>query len=374
MRVCMMETGGWGGIHHYAHALCCALAKGDAVDLTVLGNQRYELDSASLPFRLERVFRRENYFKSLLRLGQVLRRIRPDILHIQSQLAPRKDLLLFALCRRLGVPVVMTVHNIYPHEARTAEKFMYAAYYRRSAGLILHSHRNTQFLREEVKGIDPKRLHVVPFGNYDQFRDMEVSRDEARRRLGLPQEGRIALFFGMVRPYKGLDLFLAAAEGVRRACPQAFFVVAGQVLHGERSQYEGWVDKCGIDNKGLKVNFGYLSMEEVVTHVCACDVLVLPYRRIYQSGVLFMAYSFGRPVVATRVGSFPESIEEGRSGWLVEPGDVEALTKRLKQVLGQRSLTDSAGAYARNLADSRYHWDGIAAQTTRVYDQVVSGA
>ena len=371
-RVMMVETGGWGGIHHYAHALCDALHRGGEVRVGLLSNQRHELAEGDYP--VHRFFTRENYAQTLWRLWRLLRRERPDILHFQSLLAPRKDLALFGLCRRLGIRPVMTVHNVLPHETRWGEAAVYGAYYRRSAGLIVHSRANAQTLRERFPRIRAERVAVVPHGNYDQFRHYEVERAEARRRLGLPAAGRMALFLGTLRPYKGFDLFLQAAAAAAPACPEAFFVAAGPVLYGQQEDYERMVARSGLDAARLEARFAYQSNEDVVAYICASDVVVLPYRHIYQSGVLFMAYSFGRPVLATRVGSFPESVEDGRSGWLVEPGDVQGLAERLVRVLGPGEAAARAGAYARDLAEASYGWDGIAAQTAAVYARAVEGA
>jgi len=368
-----METGGWGGIHYYAYALCNALAD-NPVEVVLLTHEHYELRDR--PHRFERVhlFRRENYLRTLFRLGRLLQRRRPAILHVQSLLAPRKDVLLVVLCRLLGIRVVLTVHNILPHELRPFEAGCYFLYYRLADALILHSEQNRRILLERIPDLDPGRLFAIPHGNYAHFRDLELGRAAARGQLGLSADRRIALFFGAIRPYKGLDLLLAAIGPVRRACREALFVVAGHVLVGERTAYEQQVAELGLGAEDVVLRFAYLSAAEAIAYVCACDLVVLPYRRIYQSGVLLWAYSFGRPVLATRVGSFPESIEEGRTGWLVEEEDAVGLQQALIRILQDPEGLERAGTYARALADTRFGWEGIACQTLGVYAQIAGGA
>lgn len=372
LRVAVMETGGWGGIHYYAYALCNALAA-EPVEVVQWTHEQYELKDR--PHRFERVhlFRRENYLRTLCRLWAVLRRHRPDILHVQSLLAPRKDALLFALCRLLRIQLVLTVHNVLPHESRRFEAGFYQLYYRLANALILHSEQNRRCLLELVPDLDPGRLFVIPHGNYAHFRDLELGRIEARQRLGLPLERRIALFFGAIRPYKGLDLLLEVVRPVRQACLEALFVVAGNVLVGEQAEYERQAAALGLGAEDVVLRFSYLSTAEAIAYVCACDLVVLPYRQIYQSGVLLWAYSFGRPVLATRVGSFPESVEEGCSGWLVAPEDVAGLQQALVRILQDPEGLGGAGAYARILADTRFGWEGIAHQTAAVYARIAEG-
>lgn len=372
LKVEMMETGGWGGIHYYVYGLCNALVA-EPLELVLLTHEQYELKERPHLFPLAHVFRRENYLHTLGRLWRRWRQSRPHILHIQSLLAPRKEVLLFALCRWWGIRVVMTVHNVLPHELRPFEKIMYTLYYRLADALILHSEQNRRRLLEMVPGLDQRRLHVVEHGNYAHFRDLELDRETARRQLGLPQEGQVVLFFGALRPYKGVDLLIEAVAPVRRVCPAALFVVAGHVLVGEGAQYERQAAALGLGAADLQLRFSYLSAAQAIAYVCACDLVVLPYREIYQSGVLLWAYSFGRPVLATRVGSFPECIEEGHSGWLVEKEDVVGLQQALIRILRDPEGLARAGAYARQLADTRFDWPGAARRTARIYAAVAGG-
>jgi glycosyltransferase involved in cell wall biosynthesis len=371
LAVVVMETGGWGGLHYYAHALCNALSR-YPVELVLLTNEEYELEDRPHPFERVRRFRREGYLRTLSWLVPLLWRRRPRVLHIQSLLAPRKDLVLFLVCRLLGIRVVLTVHNVLPHEVRSLERVFHFLYYRLADGLILHSQANRQCLLGYLPNLDPERLWVIPHGNYTAFSDLELSRSAARQRLGLPAAGRIALFFGAIRPYKGLDLLLRTVVPVQRACAEAVFVVAGQVLTGEQAQYERQMAGLGADPERLVVRFAYLSTADAIAYVCAADLVVLPYREIYQSGVLFWAYSFGRPVLATRVGAFPESVEEGRTGWLVDREDVDGMQNALIRLLRQPEELAAAGERARQVARERYDWHDIARETAQVYAQVAA--
>ncbi|MFT5086124.1 MAG: D-inositol-3-phosphate glycosyltransferase [Candidatus Latescibacterota bacterium] len=369
-KIILLETGGFGGIHNYTHALANGLADCQ-VELTFLTTERYELEDHPCRFELLRYLRREAYWRTLLRVWRVFRSLKPDILHVQSFIAPRKDLILLLLCRALGIKIVLTVHNILPHEVRPFERAIYFLYYRLARGLILHSDLNRQRLREMAPKLKDGRLHVVPHGNSEQFRSHEMSREESRRHLGLPQDATIALFFGSVRPYKGLDLLVEAMPAVASACPRALLVVAGHVEVGNQAEYEAQIAGLDLGPEQVLQRYGYLSNEDMIRYVCAADLVVLPYREIYQSGVIFLAYSFGRAVLATRVGSFPETVEEGRSGWLVDSEDIPELSRTLVLALSDPGKLQEAGEYARHLADTRYDWSNIARQTEDVYRRVV---
>ena len=119
--------------------------------------------------------------------------------------------------------------------------------------------------------------------------------------------------------------------------------MAGIVSPELEAMYKAQIAALGIGDEALIARFGYLSTEDAIAYVCAADLVVLPYREIYQSGVLFWAYSFGRGVLATRTGSFPEAVEEDKSGWLVEVESVEALEWALSCVLKDPEILVEAG-------------------------------
>lgn len=368
-RVMMLETGGWGGIHSYAHALCNALVD-EPLDLVLLTNEKYELADRPGRFRRLQVLKRESYLRTLAKVGRLLVREKTDILHVQSLISQRKDLILLLLCRLLHIRLVLTVHNILPHEVRPFERVLYFLYYRLADALIVHSRANGDRLLEQVPDLDGQKIRVIAHGNYAEFGDLELEREAAREKLGLPQHRPIALFFGAIRPYKRLDLFLQLVKPVREACQEAFFAVAGNVLKGDQADYERQIADLELGGEDLHVRFDYLSMADSIAYVCAADLLVLPYREIYQSGVLLFAFSFGRPVLATRVGSFPETIHEGKCGWLVERDDVAGLRAAAIRLLRERKELAAAGDYARRLATEQYHWQGIARRTSQVYEKV----
>ena len=371
-RVVVLETGGFGGIHHYAHGLVNALAE-DGVPVTLLTTQRYELAGRACRARCVRALRREWYPVTLVRLARLLRDEKAGLLHVQSLVSPRKDLALLALCRLLRVKVLITAHNVLPHEVRRGERRLYRWYYRAAAAVVVHSRSNRAELLALEPNLNPARVVVIPHGNYAAFGDLELERDEARRRLALPAMARIALFLGMIRPYKGLDLLLQTVPAVRRAVPASVFVVAGQAGPAEQDDLQRRCAGMALSAADLVMRFGYLDLAEMVAYVNAADLVVLPYHAIAQSGVLLLAMSMGRPVVATRVGSFPETIDDGRTGWLVAAGDQVGLAARLADVLAHPTRLADAGLQARAVAATQYAWGPIARRTADLYRQLLTG-
>jgi glycosyltransferase involved in cell wall biosynthesis len=115
----------------------------------------------------------------------------------------------------------------------------------------------------------------------------------------------------------------------------------------------------------------YVPDSEVPIYFHAADVVALPYQRVYQSGVLLMAQAFGRPVVASAVGGLAEVIREGRTGWLVPPGDHAALGSALRRVLADSELAEAVGQQSRQQAEERYAWPRLAGEIKTLYHGVL---
>jgi glycosyltransferase involved in cell wall biosynthesis len=162
------------------------------------------------------------------------------------------------------------------------------------------------------------------------------SRDEARKRLGVERYRRLILFFGSIKPSKGLDHLIGAFAAVAAADPQARLLIAHEPRGVDPERCRAQIDLLGLEGKVL-YRPGYVEPETVPDHFAASDLVALPYVRIYQSGVLHLVYRFGKLVVAARIGGFVEDVAEGRSGLLVPPGDEPALASAIGGMLASPS-------------------------------------
>jgi D-inositol-3-phosphate glycosyltransferase len=181
------------------------------------------------------------------------------------------------------------------------------------------------------------------------------SRAEARKQLGL--NGNVALFFGHVRPFKGLDIALRAWRELQT---NVTLVVAGEAWWESEEEYRQLAN--GLRN--VRFDFRFIPDAEIATYFAAADVVLAPYRIEAQSGVALTAFHFARPVIATNVGGLPEIIEEGRNGMLVPPEDPGALAKAVDAFFARNDreeLERQAAAAAR-----KYSWEEYGALFRRL--------
>ncbi len=250
-----------------------------------------------------------------------LRAFKPDVVLFSwwtPFFAPCFWTIAFLLRRVAKVPVVYVCHNVVPHERRLVDVPLTKLALGESDFLVLLSRQS----ESELKDLLPKSRYTVLYHpRYSFFLKPGLTRRRAREELRVA--GKALLFFGYVRPYKGLGVLLDAFGMFAARDDEARLLVVGE-FYEDRGPYEARIDRLGLGDRVTIID-RYVPDEEVPYYFLAADLLVLPYLSATQSGVIQIAQSFGLPVVTTNVGGLPEVVEEGKTGFLVPPGDPEAL-------------------------------------------------
>jgi D-inositol-3-phosphate glycosyltransferase len=230
--------------------------------------------------------------------------------------------------RKRGTRVILVCDNLVAHEPRIFDGPFSAWMMRNSDGYLVMSDSVERDL-DRLKPGAPRRRVAHPF--YAQFDRGRVTRDQARERLGLT--GEVALFFGYVRRYKGLDTLLQAWPLVRAERPVTL-VVAGEFYEDARPYRELAAAVGG--GPAVRLIDRYIADDEVEMLFKAADVVVLPYRSATQSGVTHVAYALGVPVITTNVGGLAETVHPGETGLVVPPENPPALADAVVQFFEQR--------------------------------------
>jgi glycosyltransferase involved in cell wall biosynthesis len=388
LRILEVETFGRGGLVHYAYNLSCALAE-RGHEVTLVTAAGYELGGRPLPPRVRVVeaiarathragaglpapvlgwARKLEAIADAFTVARLAHRLSPDIVHLHctNQIA----LAYLILLRLTGLPVVTTAHVVTAHERTRVQDAVSRRIHRLSPLIVAHSEFDRKRLIDEF-AVEPERAIVIPHGEYGFFERVAgpADRRSARRDLGLDPDDETALFFGYIREYKGLDVLLEAWPAVVRARPNARLVVAGDPVRldpGRRDELQAAATRAGAIHR-----FAYVPFSDVPRYFAAADVLVLPYRHVSQSGVLYLALSLGLPVVATRVGALPEVIRDGESGLLVAPESPGALAGAIARVLGDPGLRRRLAEGGRRVA-ALHGWPSIAGRTEAAFAQRVA--
>lgn len=264
--------------------------------------------------------------------------------------------------RRQGLAVVATAHDVQSlgeSDRPAVASRLYGAVDR----VIVHNLASRDELERLVPGIRPD---VVPHGNYLHHLGPSIERQEARRLLDLPAEAPIALFFGQLKRVKGLDLLLEAMAQVVKDLPTARLLVAGRAWKDDPTRYLELAQELDIASH-VDMRHGFVPEELVPAHFAAADLVVLPYRRVYQSGVLLLAMSYQRPVLVADLPAMLETVEDDASGFTFRSNDAADLASRLVSLLPASDRLDRTARRGYEQVRRNNDWRDIGRQTLATY-------
>ena len=279
-----------------------------------------------------------------------------DVIHYQWLTVPSLDRRLLPRER----PKVWTAHDVLPREPRPGQVAGTRRIVQAMDAVVVHSDHGARRLREELD-VDPEQVRVIPHGAFDYLTQLPEEQPLPDELAGV--EGPVILCFGLIRPYKGVDVLLEAFASVEGA--ELWIVGMPRMpmgpLHDLAERAPG------------KVRFveRFVTDPEIPAYFRRADIVVLPYRDIDQSGVLYTALAFGKPLVLSAVGGFVEVAERHRAAQLVPPGDPVALAATLDDLISDAAKRDLLGAGARVAAENAYSWDRVAQRTIALYAELL---
>jgi D-inositol-3-phosphate glycosyltransferase len=276
--------------------------------------------------------------------------------------------------RLSGKKLVFTAHNVNAHKRDGADTWLNRMMLRAMYALFDHVFVHTEPSKAELVGdfgVDPTKVTVIPYGLNTHVPDTTLSRNEARAHLGLGEDEKILLFFGLIAPYKGLDILVDAMSLLDSQKPNCRLVIAGRAKVGSQQFWTTLKSQLAHEPLCSRVTVvdGYIPDRDIPVLFRAADALVLPYRAIYQSGPLSLAYRFGVPVIATRVGAFDRDIIPDVTGVLCEPESPLDLARAIEWYLRSNMYLnrDVTEKRIREIGLERYSWDQITRTISGVY-------
>lgn len=406
VRIFIVEPRGTGGMIHYAYQFATALTR-EGIDITLITACTYELDHLPHNFEIEKrmdlwrlyedrklagqglIGRLWNRIRRLARRGaRAYRLVREWVKLIHYLLATHPDVVQFgkiefafegvflAFMRWRGLRLSQICHEFEAREQGMWGKFMtrfYASLYHNFDIIFLHGQNNReQFL--SLYSVPIERTFVIPHGNENLFLQ-EAAENATTSELAdhyhiVPGE-KVVLFFGNLTPSKGIPDLLRAFALVSSSLNARLLIAGYPTKFIRLEDLVTLADELDIAQKVI-FDARYIPTEHVVALMGLATAVIYPYTSATQSGSLQVAYSCGKPVIATRVGGLPEVVEDGMSGYLVAPGDPGKLAGAIESLLKNPALAEQMGRYARHLSETRFSWDSIAHQVATIYRQALA--
>lgn len=302
---------------------------------------------------------------SLSNLLKIITRFKPDVIHLQvgDEIAALPILLFSKFVK--GYSVTATFHDVKVH---LGEKYPWTARFasfceiKWADEIIIHGEKLKEQMMEEYN-LPSEKVHAIHIGEH------EVAPFKKYEREDIKEDGNLILFFGRIYEYKGLEYLIKAEPMITEEVPNAKIVIAGA---GEN--FRKYEQMMGSRRENFIVHNYRIPYKEGAELFQRCSVVALPYIDASQSGVIPTAYGFKKPVVVTDVGSIPEVVDDGKTGFVVPPRDSKALADAVIKLLKDEKLRKEMGENAYKKLKEDFSWDKIAEKTIEVYKAAIANA
>lgn len=335
--------------------------------LNLRGDQRPD---AGLLSKISRVL---VFYARLIRYAATSK---PKIFHIlwNNKFLTFDRTLLTLYYRLLGKKITLTVHNVNASKRDSRDTPLNRAtlrfQYRLADHIFVHSQKMKRELIEEF-GAQESRVTVIPFGINNAVPNTSLTPEGAKKRLEIRSGEKTLLFFGNVAPYKGLEYLVKAFKQLSSMRDDYRLIIAGRPK-GPEKYWETILEEIREDSVSGRIilRAEYIPDKDIEVYFKAADVFVLPYRYIYQSGVLFLGYSFGLPALAANVGSLNDEMIEGRTGFLFRPEDPEDLARAIERYFESDLYRDVSKRRQeiQDYARQGHDWNIVGQATLVVYN------
>jgi len=336
------------------------------------GDQRPDASLKSKAFRILRYY---------FRLVCYTVGAQPKIFHIlwnnKFELFDRTLLLLYY--KLLGKKLVFTAHNVNIRKRDRTDTWLNRLSLRIQYQLSDHIFVHTNRMKEELASdfaVTADKVSVIPFGINNTVPNTGMTTAGAKRMLSVSDSDKTILCYGQIAPYKGLEYLIDAFSKVASRDATYRLIIAGKVKKGHVeywSEIRRKIAGSEFQNQIIE-RIEHIPDEETELYFKAADVLVLSYTQVFQSGVVFLGYSFGLPAIVADVGSLKEEIIEGQTGFVFKPRDSSDLASKIENYFDSELFhnLDTRRSQIRQYANERYSWNEVAAITTAVYYNLLS--
>lgn len=269
------------------------------------------------------------------------------------------------IAKLLLAKVAITIHDVKSFSSVSSISIYSRLIYFFSDTVITHNKYSVDEITKKNNSIAYK-ISIIPHGNYLPFIEIKENQNESRIKLDIEKGKKVLLFFGMIKKVKGLDILLSSLTEVLKKHSDVVLLIAGKPWKDDFSNYQSLIDKLAL-SKYCKLDIKFISHSDVSNYYSAADLVVLPYRKIYQSGVLMMSLSYKKPVIVSDLPSFKEIIENNRTGYIFKSENSLDLSRVINQALDNPKLLEEIKQNGYDLIAKDYKWEMIGKKTVDAY-------
>ena len=367
------------GANDFGRELALALAEKSILTVVTVNNSPLSSDGVKL--RLLALFpafgavggsRVKKFWQVIVAFLILFRELighRHDVIHIQFFRFQFLDLLVYFAFRPFLDKIIYTAHNALPHEKKWWHKTVYRWWYK----TVNCTHVLSQYARESVidfAAVRADKVIVVPHGSYSSLRERTRNNiPQSKTHYSIPEDDLLALQFGLVREYKGVDRVIALAQELSSDI-KITFLIAGGGDHALIEKYQAQVAQLNLSYR-IKFIPHFLDDDELAALLDISDMTLFPYHHIYQSGALMLAMTFGCTIVASDIPGFKEYVTNGEDALLCRTEDTVEFSQVIRNLCADKDYRDSFGYKAETNAVIKYGWPTIADALLKTYSETI---
>lgn len=369
MKIAIVEpVGGHGGMDYYDYGLAYGLGANDIEVLYYTCDKINRRDFPNVSTKITfnklwdtnficKVFR---YLKGHIQSFRDARKEEVKIVHLHFFTFRIIDYLVLILARLMNFMIIVTIHDVNAFDKK-ANQAIEKKCYKLIDGIIVHNQSSYNDLKK--KNVQIKNITIISHGNYRPFIEVpSLKRKETDFSL---------LFFGQIKKVKGVDILLKAMKIVKeRGYTNIRLKVAGKAWKSDLNYYIGLIKDLGIQEQ-VKTDFRYIPDSQVASFYINADLVILPYIEIYQSGVILLTMSYGRPVLCSNLDAFKEIVTNGQTGFLFENKDEMDLADKIINIYEHQEALIPVINRASILMDTQYDWVNIGEKTKDFYKSIL---
>lgn len=309
-----------------------------------------------------------NYIRAYKKLIKYVKKNQIQVVHLEWINFSPIDYIFIKKLHRF-CKIVFTIHDVFSFNSHFYDNFFYKRIYSLPNAIILQTEENVMLFSKSFPKISKSKIHLCYHGNFLAFsKPLEMS--ESRKKLDLPKDSFIYLFFGQLKKIKGVDLLINAFSEVAKERKNVFLVIAGNVWHNNAKPYLDLIKALKIDDK-VRTDIRFIPDSLVDYYFSSADIVCLPYTELFQSGVVQQSYAYKKPAIVSSLPGFLTVVRNQQNGFVFKSGDYIDLSKKMLLAYDERQSLPVLGEEGYRFIKERYSWNKIAEETYRIYLEVL---
>ena len=358
--------------YKYTFNLCNELKNQD-VDIDLVIDNKKDVSESNIDVtkffnsadkNINKISKVINYIDSISKLVKKIKKEKYDALHVQWFIFSPLDYIFLKKAKKSGMKIIITIHDILPFNKKFYDLKYHKKIYDLADEIIVQAEANIARFKNEFPEC-AKKVSYILHGNFANYANIH-NKEEARGILNLPKDKNILLFFGQIKKVKGLGVLLDAFNEICKQRDDTYLVIAGNVWKDDFSIYENKIKKYNLEDK-VMCDIRYIKDEEIEYYYSACDINILPYLDVYQSGVIQLAYAYKKPVIATDIQAFTNIVKDGVNGYICKVNNHTSLQKAIIRALNNKDNLDKMGEIGNRVILEKFSWKDISFKIKSLY-------